>query len=181
MARYRLLAGQFIHADKSKPLLDADGNPTGRFESVTHTATSTNKPVVTSDTDLVAKHGPQKFELLDGHGEAASGKIARLEAEIVKLKSQVASSAGGFRTPGDPTPENLLHSPSVAPGGQVSTGFQGAIDMDDRPADAGEGLDADLDHLTVKELREYANENEINLHGATTRDDILKAIRNPRE
>jgi hypothetical protein len=40
MARYRLLAGQFIKADKSKPIQGADGKPTGRFEKLTYTTTS---------------------------------------------------------------------------------------------------------------------------------------------
>lgn len=35
----------------------------------------------------------------------------------------------------------------------------------------------DLDALTVEELREMARTQEINLHGASTKDEIVKAIK----
>lgn len=59
---------------------------------------------VESDTDLVEKFGATKFELVSGKGGLKSGT--------------------GNPTPGDPTPENVIHNPSLGASGQVQTGFQ---------------------------------------------------------
>jgi hypothetical protein len=123
--RFRLLEGQHVQADKSKPILGSDGKPTGRFER----RTFKKNDVVESDIDLEARFGSSKFQTLEGASQAADDRIAQLEAELAKLKTEqaqkTAERSGGFRVPGDPSQEILLGSPSVAPGGQVSTGFQG--------------------------------------------------------
>jgi hypothetical protein len=85
----------------------------------------------------VAKFGPAQFELVGGADESDKARIAELEAELSKLKAQGQRG----RTPGDPTPENLLHSPAVAPGGQVSTGYQGKPPEGAEAQLLGEGAD----------------------------------------
>lgn len=61
--------------------------------------------VVDSDVDLVEKFGATKFEQVSGDKKG--------------LKSGT-----GNPTPGDPTPENVIHNPSLGASGQVQTGFQ---------------------------------------------------------
>jgi hypothetical protein len=176
MARYKLLAGQHVAADKSKPINGPDGKPTGRFELVTYKAGQ----VVNSDADLVAKFGAGHFERVDG-GDGSQEKIAALERELATLKSKLG-------TPGDVNADNLLHSPSVAPGGQVSTGWQansGPMDPDDAEragANVPEGSDDDdLEGMTVAELRGYAADKDIELHGATHKKEIIAAVKKGRK
>jgi hypothetical protein len=207
MAKYRfkLLGGQHIESDKSKPILGPDDKPTGRYEKRVYSAGA----VIESDTDLAAKHGANKYELLHDHG-GESGRVAQLERELADARAKLA--ARGV-TPGDAAVDN----PSVAPGGQVSSGFQaatadgsramlaeeaashggnveafgagqakggrkarGAKAVTQEEADADADADDDLDGMTVKELREKAADDEISLHGATTKDEIVKAMRAAR-
>lgn len=203
MAKYRLLAGQHVQADKSKPLHGPDGKPTGRFERRTFKAGD----VVESDTDLVAKCGPQHFGYVDAEGKDA--RIADLERQLAEAKA--AARAG--RQPGDPTPDNQATGPAVFPGGQVSTGFQGTsgpkgsgpLHPDDferggansPPPDAGKAepkkaappraaakpagpSDDDLEGMSVDELHAHAAAEEVELHGARTKADIVKAIKKGR-
>jgi hypothetical protein len=214
MAKYhfRLLEGQHIQADPTRPIVGPDGKPTGRFERRVYQ----KGDVIETDTDLAAKLGANKFEPLTGDGGQA--RIAELERELAEARA--AQGAGSL--PGDPNAQNLALSPAVAPGGQVSTGFQHAAGSSrgtasgpldpakaERAGAAGFGLpaeaakaagkqqqdftaaasdtppdappdaptDADLEGMTVQELRDYAQEEEINLHGASTKAEIVKAIR----
>jgi hypothetical protein len=168
MARYRLLAGQFIMADKSRPITGADGKPTGRFEKLTYTARTGSFPVVESDDDLVAKHGAGKFELIDPESAAKDDRIRKLERELAQAKSQLVTQGGTFRTPGDPTDENLRNNPSVAPGGQVSTGFQGGA-----PALARGYTREELEGMTVADLKDLAASDEIDLTDAHKKSEII--------
>jgi hypothetical protein len=181
MARYKLLAGGFEQADKSKPILGPDGKPTGRFEKRRFVAKGGSQPIVESDTNLIAKFGPGQFELVGG--DDSSRKIEALERELATLRAKKG-------TPGDVNADNLLHSPSVAPGGQVSTGWQansGPMDPDDAEragANLPEGSDAsddDLEGMTVAELRGYAADKDIELHGATHKKEIIAAVKKGRK
>jgi hypothetical protein len=146
-----------VQADRSKPLLDpATGRPTGRFERQTFDAgNGTGKAVfVESDVDLVAKFGPQKFEAQGGESAAQAARIDELEKELAAMKAQrpAAQSAS-----------------AVAPGGQISTGLQGG-----QPSGAAHD---EFDAWTVNDLRDHAASEEIDLKGARTKEEILKAIR----
>lgn len=59
-------------------------------------------------------------------------------------------------------------------GGDSGSGDQGPGDQP--PVQLPAGLDAES---TLKELREYAKANSINLRGATSKEDVLAAIANP--
>lgn len=48
-----------------------------------------------------------------------------------------------------------------------------ATSQEEEPADNG----IDFDQMTVAELRNYAEDNEIDLEGATRKDDIILAIK----
>lgn len=189
MATFRLRAGKHVVADKSKPLLDNAGKPTGRFEPKVVTAGGTFE----SDRDLATAE-PQRYEAVGGHQQAS--RIAELEAELARVK---AGQGAGTRTPGDPTPSVAATSPAVAPGGQVSTGFQqtsggrsGPILPDDAVKHGaqqgqGEGQDEpphavrapdDYDTLNLTELRAKAEEEEIDLpSGYVKKEDLIHRLR----
>lgn len=153
MALFKLLAGQFIQADPDSPELTAEQIKAGaRRPSRTYKVGET----VESDEDLVAKHGAEKFVFVSG-------------------KPKKPKAAAG----------------AAAPGGQVSSGFQSATGTPegtvsglavDQEADADPDSDADkpndnLSTMTVKQLRDHAASEEIDLHGATSKEDILATIR----
>jgi hypothetical protein len=176
MARFKLLAGQHIQADKSKPVNGPDGKPTGRFASKTFTTGQ----VVESDLDLAALHGPQKFELVGGEVAAAQDKLRAQEKEIERLKAELLKAQTGetFRTPGDPSPDSIKNDPATFPHGQVSTGFQGGA-----PEEEGDGEDADDDlaGLKVADLKQLAADEEVDLQGATHKAEIQDRIRAHRK
>lgn len=185
MALYKLLVGLHVGADYSgKPTKarDADGNEAERYPSRAY------KPgeVVDSDVDLEARFGPEKFK------RVGEGTRRRASASTKK---------------GDPAPDVLMRSPAVAPGGQVAEGFQetttgpdgkpvsgaarpetvekilGRARAEDAPGvgeDAAEEDDG-LESHSVKDLREMAEADEVDLAGAHRKDDIVAAIRRSRK
>lgn len=185
MARYKLLAGQHVQADP-------DWQPTdGQRDESRRTGVRPRPPsrvynagqVVVSDSDLVAKFGAEKFQLLG------------------PSRGQRTTAFPGNPMPGDPVPDVGRTSPSAAPHGQVSTGFQGAetggdvehpshpitaeeagaaeahAGEDDPPARDFDQEYGSLDAMTVKDLKELAAEEEIDLKGCTHKDEIVAAIR----
>lgn len=184
MARYKLLAGQHIQADKTKEpqtIRDAAGNEYQKYPSKKFTTGQ----VVESDADLVALHGPQKFELVGGEVAAAQDKLRAQEQEIARLKAELAKAQTGetFRTPGDPSPDSIKNDPATFPGGQVSTGFQGGA-PEEEDAEGGEGGDSesgdDLDGLSLDDLKTVAKNEGVELKGATRKAEIAGRIRDHR-
>lgn len=173
MHRFKLLAGQHVQADKSRPILDAEGKPTGRYAAY---QTFNRNDVLESDKDLAAMFGKDKFE-----------SVGTYEADV-------PDPHGNMRTPGDPVPLIAATSPSVAPGGQVSTGFQASgraatpeeVERIQAKFEGQAGSDADsdadwsdedLEKMSASDLREVAKERNVNLHGAHSKAEILKALK----
>jgi hypothetical protein len=190
VAKFKLRAGKHVLGDKSKPINGPDGKPTGRYESKVITAGQTFE----SDRDLATAE-PQRYEAVGGHQQAS--RIAELEAELARVKAQ---QGGAIRTPGDPTLEVAATSPAVAPGGQVSTGFQQASGLRSAamlPDEAvkhgaqegqgeGQGAEAqteeegpdDYESMTLTELRAKAEEDEIDLpSGYVRKEDLIHRLR----
>ena len=157
MPIFRLLGGkhtQSVYGSEPDPV-------TGRRPSKTFV----KGELVESDDDLVAKL-PNKFELVD----SSKGK------------------KGKPTTPSEPA------QTSTAPGGQVSTGRQqtttapdgtavsgpvtdpARLNVPTTPSKASKPSNAELEKMTVDELKDYAAEEEIDLKGATHKADIIKAI-----
>jgi hypothetical protein len=215
MGSYRLLAGQHVQADKTQKPVKM--KVAGTEDVIERYPTRTYKvgDVVDSDIDLAARFGADHFAPVGGQQASDARKIADLERQVSELraKAQAKQPGAAFSVPGDPTQEIAATSPSVAPGGQVSTGHQQtsggvpgqpAISGPMSPADLermteraearGEGeagskgtakgagrsrstkSDDQLHGMTVEQLHEYAAEEEINLHGATKKDEIVRAI-----
>jgi hypothetical protein len=202
MAQFKLLAGQHVADDRAKEPVRTRDPATGEVTERHPPRTYRAGEVVESDADLVAKFGAGHFELVGPEAAGAHARVAQLEAELAALRA---------RTPGDPASAVSADNPSVAPGGQVSTGFQhtsggvpGPLPADQHAragvagaaerqpqqqapaqqqrAAAPRGVsDADLDGMTLAELRTHAAEAGVDLHGAKTRDEALKAVRKGRK
>jgi len=112
MAKFRLLAGQHIARDPRYKRFTGeggkvqfkgpDGDVTDRPPSITYGQGSPGGVVVESDVDLVKRHGANKFERMSGHVASdddppVAGKLA---------------------------PKDMVETPGVFPGGQVSSGHQ---------------------------------------------------------
>lgn len=190
MGQYRVLAGQHVQDD---PDWEPSEQAREDAERAGHRLRNPGKTyktgdIVESDTDLVQRHGSNKFEAVGGEVAASRDRIAELEAEVKLLQSQQATAdTGEFRTPGDPTPENLAKSPAVFLGGQVSTGKQQSAPGGEGRVPSGplstaaatrpkSGDDAKLNAMTVPQLKEYAEDHEIDVRGAKSKDDYLRAI-----
>lgn len=184
--RLKLKSGVRTFGDRSRPLKDADGNAIpGRF----HAVVVGPGQEFDSDVDLAAKE-PNRYERVGG-GEA--NEVARLKRELAAAHAKLAAA----QAPGDPTPENLMANPSVAPGGQVSTGYQQSLPHGSGPLDPADaaragvkGADAPaakqdappdeedgLEEWTVKELRELAEEREVAVPSHATKAELIAAIR----
>lgn len=190
--RLKLKSGVRTFGDRSRPLKDADGNAIpGRF----HAVVIGPGQEFDSDVDLAAKE-PNRYERVGG-GEA--NEVARLRRELAAAHAKLAAA----QAPGDPTPENLMNNPSVAPGGQVSTGFQQSLPHGSGPLDPADAAragvkgaqeakqdappqkqqdqeDDGLDRLTVKDLRECCEDEEVAVPSHATKAELIAALRQSR-
>lgn len=174
--RFVVLQGK--HSQKEEQL-DADGNPRKDKDGnvIRAPVTYARGSIVESNIDLAARFnaGPnsQKFQKLDD--EDPRGKRGRRKSRDEDESEPEYA----------PNPEQAA---AVAPGGQVSSGKQatvggpgvGQISGPLQTADAlrkqAEEL-PDLDHMTVEQLREYAEDEEIDLKGLHRKDEMVKAVR----
>jgi hypothetical protein len=184
--KIQLEGGQHIVADKSKPRLGADGKPTGRYESRVITKGGTFE----SDVDLGARE-PTRYRTIGGDVTDANARIAELEKQLAEERAKRATASTA----------TSADNPAVAPGGQVSSGFQktsgagqstamtaeaaahggnvSAPDQEGHPVRGGlhAEKEPEYDAMTADELRAHAKERHIELHGAKTKDDLIKAVR----
>lgn len=99
----------------------------------------------------------------------ASGQVAQGFQEAVdQPKSNV--TGGAYVPSEEEEEESEIASPTPMKAGRT-------------PAEAVEeqALPENLDRMTLRDLKEYAEQEEIDLEGATRRDDVLKKIRAARE
>lgn len=158
---FKLLIGQHVGPDESQETIKTThpltGEVTERFPSRTWNAKDLENNVIETHTDLIAKlNGNGKFQLLSGKtGES----VAELEAQrreidnkLNQIRAQVAAptTAETFGTPVDPMQGKVLGKPSN---------------------------DAELNHMTTSELKDYAAANEIDITGLHRKDEILEAVK----
>lgn len=195
--RLRLKSGQHVSTDRSKPVLDDDGKPTGRYERVT----VNEGGEITARSNLAEKE-PQRYELIGGTEASQADRIADLERQLAEARAQ---GAGYGTTPGDVTAYMAEHAPAVAPGGQVSTGYQkstgtrSAAMLPDEAAEhgglpagikedanagggsaGGDESDDGLDDMTKAELRETADREGVHVPANASKDEHVRAIRKER-
>lgn len=149
MARFKLLFGKHVGPDPRAEAVPVINNMTGEQvvdvrtkEPVFKQPSKTYKAgqVVETDDDLVTRFGASKFQLLSGTPTRGPG-VKRKAASLAESPAILSSS-----------------NPAVAPGGQVSSGFQqttgvespveggprqqsGALDVEDEETVAASGAD----------------------------------------
>jgi hypothetical protein len=100
----------------------------------------------------------------------ASGQVAQGFQEAVNQPTTNVTG-GAYVPPEEEEEEGEIASPTPMKAGRT-------------PAEAveeQEALPENFDRMTLRDLKEYAEQEEIDLAGATRRDDVLKKIRAARE
>jgi hypothetical protein len=188
MATFKVLAGGHVVPDPSQPPRKVP-NPDGTVAERPVTRTALPGETVESDTDLVARHGAEKFALVGGTPGQPSGPAA---GPAVFPGGQVSSglqrAASGVRPGEPPQPGSPLSGPlppehyeraGVAGAGAAPAPGQAPGQAAGQPADdeSGDGLE----ERTVAQLHELAAREKTPLHGAKTKDEVVKAIRASRK
>jgi hypothetical protein len=199
MPRFRVLAG--IHVDddgreygpgqvvESKRDLLAQHGPE-KFAAVGpyKPQAEGKKPVTTQATSFPqgqVHHGTEETTSLDEEGNPATGPTGTVRPQpedadipepqrgLAKFKRGVERKAAEQSGQDEEGDQDLKETRARAEREQRA-------DQKDRQAAEEEGSD-NLESMTVQDLREVAGKEDIELHGATRKDDIVKAIRAARE
>lgn len=164
--KFRLLQGR--HMDATGKLYIA-GHP--------------GRDVIDTETDLCAKFNPpptapnfpRKFERVDQFADAAMAgyntihldshrQQGETRQQFAERMAQIARMAEEAALEEATQPDHVAMPPPAVPG--IAT----AVAREQPPVD-------DLDRMTVQQLQELASEEEIDLKGARTKPDIVRAIR----
>jgi autotransporter translocation and assembly factor TamB len=201
VAKYKLLAGTYIGADKTQKPDDK-----GKHPSKTYAVGE----VFESDIDLVGKHGYEKFELVGGevkaaptqnkfpHGQVSSGfqvdtkpaGPADLEGGRMEYVAETADDAKAA-SEGKPVEAHVVGSQTQDdleaeedPGTAEDGGEEGGSVKKGHAKDAKVGhqakaqeLPANLYTMNLDQLHAFAKDNKIDLKGAAKKDDVVKAIK----
>lgn len=121
-----------------------------------HVQHDKTKPIL----DEAGKPIPGKFEPQTVH----TGEICESDTDLV-----AKHGASKFRLVGGTlraTPPAAVKSPVTPP--------------EQPPVITPKASNADLDRLSLKDLQAYAEDNEIDLKGAKSRDDVLKIVKSAK-
>lgn len=181
---FRLKAGQHVQSDPDAPdpeLNPVTGEPIGKKANRTYRAGE----LVESDYDLAAVHGTGKFERVGG-----PRRVGGSGAQDPPLLNQTSAPGGqvgtGYQGTGGPvsTAKAIeLAEKSWASGAKDSherDDEQKSPGADNAAGDEETADTKDLDEMTVAELREHAEGEEIDLKGAHVKADMVKAIKAAR-
>ena len=137
-----------------------ESRPRAKFPGVKSTTAGDNP----TPGDPTLGQAPSSFP----HGQVSTGK----QATTTLPDGRTVSG------PAEPTDEEAEAASANAENvGGVPT--PGGGNEDDESADAED--EPELDAMTVAELKQYAADEEIELHGASRKDEIVKAIRKARK
>ncbi len=163
MKKFRLLSGS--HAEETIP-----GDPTSLKLFRTGDVFESN-----SDLNKLNSHNSRKFEELDGSQVTlARPTNTYTAAELQALAAQALRAeqlAGVVQERQQAEKSNPMSNPN--PSLTVSTTSPAPLPMPKTKAEAF----ARLDQMSVKDLTTFAEEHEIELKGATKREDILKILK----
>ncbi len=185
MGFFKLLSGGYVGREAPKGG-DREATPTGRPQQMFLKAGS----VVESDKDLVALHGGEKFQYVgDRHpGDRAAAPAQRAlpkpppDNPISFPQGQVAEGfQQAVKGPGNLS-EPVLES-DLEQRGLIPARDQREPEQEQRqPQHAAKAKAAgdELEGMTVAELKSVARQQDIALHGATTKDEIVHTIRQTR-
>lgn len=145
-----------------------------------------------SDLTKLNQPGAVKFERVfdDAHRPQKTAKQAALDEQRVEKAARAAAQAEIAAQAAQASLPTVPQTSSVFPGGQVSAGKQQttsnyageSVSGPVPPADEGDEdeVSDDLDGLTVAELKEIAEEEEIEVRHGARKDEYVKAIRSAR-
>lgn len=202
MGLYQVLLGQHIGPDYSqqpRKTRDALGNETERYPSKTYQPGET----VDSDLDLVARFGEQKFRHVGESSRQPRGSVTPATpaedqrartfpgGQVLEGFQRTTSAPDGRPVSGllDPQQHAELqekHAARIADDYEAAapkqTPAQGQqrpaqAQQQQRPAQAQRLTDEQLHSMTVKDLQDHAAAEEIDLKGATRKEDMIRAIR----
>lgn len=151
--KFKLLAGQHVQADKTAKPVKVTA-PDGTVSEKYPSKRYVRGDVVESDDDLAAKHGAGKFMMISDRG--------RRGAKGTALDEEAARKA-----PLSPPP---LEDPKAKKAAKP-------VEAEEPAEDDGD----ELDGMTVAELRELAEEEEVDLSGVHLKAEIVEKIRAARE
>lgn len=157
--RFRLLAGAYH--DRS-PKVDADGKQVKdnmgelQWEHHFHHANDPATCIITTNIDLVALGGREKFENLDGPRTSNSTFNLTVEAEVERRLATRLQELGM-----DPGP--------------VKNAAPASKDVETKPTETYFNRN-DLNSKSVKELRKIAETEEIDLDTAVTKEEIINTL-----
>lgn len=193
--------------DKKPAVIGRTINPeTGDEELVYKHPSRTYHPgeVVWSTIDLVELHGADKFQRLDlrpgvrgpGATRSAKGHPPRRPRTREEMLAGVEGNEEVLdkrrRGPEGPSAAEIAASPDPETGDEPEQEPHLDFDVERMPTDdgedpegggdeeaqdSGEGQDDGLDSMTVAQLREEARKRQVNLSGATSKQDIVTAMR----
>lgn len=183
MAWFKLLVGQHEGADPDWTPSELDkenAKLTGRpLRAPTKKYVAGD--LVYSETDLVAKCGSDKFQYVQGKVRSSPARDkSRFPAGQVSTGTPVNQNPGGSIAPGGGPLDDKKFTESF---GDEETDADFDTDRSPESAERGEPEGSleerwgNLDEMTASDLRELAQSEEIELHGATKKADLLAAIR----
>ena len=192
--QFRLLAGQ--HTER-RPLLDEDGqpvlqvvgedrdgNPRYRQQYVQHMYNQGDVIETTADLLKLNSLRPgteRKFERIDNEGQLLGQQLSVAEAEKMLAEAKAREALALHREGKLPlaAPVSLTPQTPAAPAPISLSALAGAGSVkQSQPAPSGKPqVPANLDQLTLKQLQDYAAEEEIDLKGAKSAEEARRVIR----
>jgi hypothetical protein len=156
MGRYRLIAGKHYGPDMTKEVDERGRRPSRKYSP---------GEVIESSVDLVKVHGENKFQYVGPHKEDVGDQPVAV-APGGQVSSGLQQTKGGVTGPMEMTlPSQKPASASVNPA--VQSGKPRNVDV----------TYGRLEDMKVEDLRDIASENKIDLHGAKTKEEMVKKIR----
>ena len=190
--RFKLLAGIHVMADPdwTRPR-DEDGKLITAARAPNLVFKAGDGRVIETDTDLVAKFGPDKFQLLSGPSKTKTVKVPAGMASLVQREA-VNDHPGAVEVPsGDEAVDVVVDADNPA---AQSVAESYADGKDDEPEAAAapapakkpaakkvnkdlEAVHGDLTKKTLPDLKALADKEGVDLSGAHTKAEVIAALK----
>jgi hypothetical protein len=190
MAKFKLLLGSHIQAEPGWEPSDEEKEDAKMRGTKPRAPSRFYRPgeIVETDLDLVARFGPEKFQLISGTPKDTKKVVPRPGEDMRFPPVKEADPEGGG--PAGQLPHQQPYPRPIVPSTreeELDESERGAVEAQDEQKKAGQRAqqqkdkkskdDPDFDTMTLKQLQEYAEEEEIDLKGARTKDEVLKAVK----
>lgn len=132
--------------------------------------------IVESPVDLVTLLGVEKFERVDGKVSASRNAFPVTPGSVSAPQGQVHSGkqeTGGVDGEGEPVSGPMEEDADPATEEALNPGENESGEGEEG---SGEGEAVDFNTMSVAQLKEYAENNEIDIAGAKTKKDIIAKL-----